>query len=114
MRCRVAVQRRTGTRGEASAAVIDTIRAGIPTIVSDAGSLRELPRDAVVHVPQEATGDELAARLRALLDDPAQRAALVTNGFALAERESFEHVAAAILNHVLHPNGRPVDRLTDR
>ena len=47
----VAVQLRTLSNGEASAAVADCLAAGLPTIASDLGWASELPGSAVAHLP---------------------------------------------------------------
>jgi glycosyltransferase involved in cell wall biosynthesis len=45
--CDLAVQLRTMSRGETSRALLDVLSAGIPTIVNEHGSMKELPNDVV-------------------------------------------------------------------
>jgi glycosyltransferase involved in cell wall biosynthesis len=93
----VAVQLRTLSNGEASAAVADCLAAGLPTVVSDLGWAGELPSEAVSKVGVECAADELAKRIEALLADPAARAELSAGAIAFARANSFEHVGQAYL-----------------
>jgi glycosyltransferase involved in cell wall biosynthesis len=63
-----AVQLRTRTRGETSAAVLDCMNYGLPTIVNANGSFGYLPKDAVVMLPDEFSDNELASALEKLHD----------------------------------------------
>ncbi len=72
--CDIAVQLRTLSRGETSAAVLDCLCAGIPTIVNRLGSLAELPEDSVLMLPAAPDRQSLASALRELvLDDQRRR-----------------------------------------
>jgi glycosyltransferase involved in cell wall biosynthesis len=93
----VAVQLRTLSNGEASAAVADCLAAGLPTVVSDIGWASELPADAVARVPADATPTLIADRLTDLLDDTEARQAVSDGALALAEKWSFPHVAQEYL-----------------
>jgi len=62
----MAVQLRTLSRGETSAAVLDCMNYGLPTIINAHGSAAELPRDAVWMLPDEFTDDELVTALETL------------------------------------------------
>ncbi|MGF6645851.1 glycosyltransferase [Paraburkholderia sp. GAS82] len=83
----VAVQWRTGSRGESSAAVADVLIAGLPLIVNCHGSAAELPKDVVVGLPDDADSSDLAATLAALILDPVRRTVLGAAGRAYAKRE---------------------------
>jgi glycosyltransferase involved in cell wall biosynthesis len=72
----VGVQLRCQSRGETSAAVLDCLNYGLPTIVNANGSMAELPPDAVYCLPDLFTQDQLKAALEDLHADPARRAAL--------------------------------------
>lgn len=72
----IAVQLRSNSRGETSAAVNDCMAAGLPTIVNGNGSLAELPDDAVIKLPDLFEAEELADALMALIKDQAHRNAL--------------------------------------
>nr|WP_252193105.1 glycosyltransferase [Rhizobium sp. CSW-27] len=65
----VAVQLRSNSRGETSAAVNDCMAAGLPTIVNGNGSLAELPDDVVIKLPDRFEAEELAGVLMALVRD---------------------------------------------
>jgi glycosyltransferase involved in cell wall biosynthesis len=72
----MAVQLRTLSRGETSAAVLDCMNYGLPTIVNAHGSAAELPKDAVWMLPDEFTDDELIEALETLWKDENLRAQL--------------------------------------
>jgi glycosyltransferase involved in cell wall biosynthesis len=89
----VAVQLRSFTNGEYSAAVAECFSFGVPTIVTDLGSMRELPEDTVVKVPPDCDPAALAAEILALIGDPARREALGKEARAHAAAHSFARVA---------------------
>jgi glycosyltransferase involved in cell wall biosynthesis len=78
----VAVQLRGQSGGETSAAVLDCLASGLPTVVNDHGWAAELPEDVVVMLPEEAAVPDLIAALEQLRDDAAGRAALGGRGAA--------------------------------
>lgn len=92
-----AVQLRSFTNGESSAAVMDALSAGVPTVVTALGAMTELPDDAVVHVRPGVTAEELAEVLCALLDDHERRAALRAGAHAYAAANGFEDAARRLL-----------------
>jgi glycosyltransferase involved in cell wall biosynthesis len=94
----VAVQLRTLSNGEASAAVADCLAAGLPTVVSDMGWASELPKDAVARVSPDVTPTSLANQLEELIDDQRARQTLSDGALAHARRCTFSHVAEASLN----------------
>jgi hypothetical protein len=55
----VAVQLRTMSHGETSAAVRDCMGYGLPVIVNAHGAMAELPSDAVFMLPDEFSNNEL-------------------------------------------------------
>ena len=65
----VAVQLRTLSRGETSAAVLDCMNYSIPTIVNANGSMADLPGDALWMLPDEFTHTELVDALKTLWKD---------------------------------------------
>jgi len=79
----VGVQLRTNARGESSAAVLDCLNHGVPTIVNANGSLGEFPPDAVWRLPDAFDPAELSAALEALWRDPARRHAFGQRALAL-------------------------------
>ncbi|MFO1305819.1 MAG: glycosyltransferase [Burkholderiales bacterium] len=73
-----AVQLRTSSRGETSAAALDCMAHGLATIVNANGSFGDLPRDAVVMLPDEFDTDALRDALEALHRDAGLRARLAS------------------------------------
>lgn len=69
----VAVQLRTLSRGETSAAVLDCMNYGLATIVNANGSMADLPDEAVWELPDEFTDEQLIEALERLRDDPERR-----------------------------------------
>lgn len=70
----VGVQLRTSSRGETSAAVLDCLNYGLPTIVNSNGAMAELSRDAVWMLDEEFADDDLIAALTKLRKDEDKRA----------------------------------------
>lgn len=70
------VQLRTLSRGETSAAVLDCMNHGLPTIVNANGSMADLPGDAVWMMPDEFTDTELKIALETLWKNEAKRQSL--------------------------------------
>lgn len=69
----VAVQFRTLSRGETSAAVLDCMNHALPTIVNANGSLADLPNDAVWMLGDEFEDVELIEALETLWQDESKR-----------------------------------------
>lgn len=76
----MAVQLRTASRGETSAAVLDCIGAGVPTIVNANGAMAELPGDAVTMLPDDFCNEELTAAIEELYTDAPRRRKLSERG----------------------------------
>jgi glycosyltransferase involved in cell wall biosynthesis len=96
----IAVQLRSATNGESSAAIGDCLAAGVPTVVTEIGANRALPDDAVVKVPADVDVATLTSVLRDLLADEPRRAALSKAASAYARGRSFEAAADALLDEV--------------
>lgn len=71
--CDMAVQLRGNTRGETSAAVLDCLLHGVPTIVNAHGATADLSADLVCKLPDAFTPDELRLALDRLGGDAAWR-----------------------------------------
>lgn len=69
----MAVQLRSISRGETSAAVFDCLNAGLPVIVNAHGSMAELLADAVCMLADEFSDAELITALETLRRDPGKR-----------------------------------------
>lgn len=76
----LAVQLRTLSRGETSAAVLDCMNHGLPLIVNANGSMAELDSDALWLLADEFSDSELIDALQALWRDPERRHNLGTKG----------------------------------
>jgi FkbM family methyltransferase len=83
----VAVQLRTNSRGETSAAVLDCLNYGLATIANSHGAMADLPGDVLVRIADCFTDQELAAALDGLYRDPSRRAELGEAGKALLHRD---------------------------
>lgn len=98
----VCVNLRYPTAGETSASLLRIMGSGRPVMVSDAGSFRELPDDAVVKVPVDALEEEMVlVLLRALSDDPALREAIGKNAREFVRREHSLAAMAAGYHRVI-------------
>ena len=69
----VAVQLRTLSRGETSAAVLDCMNYGIPTIVNANGSMAEIPSNVIWRLPDDFADAELIQALETLYQDLERR-----------------------------------------
>jgi glycosyltransferase involved in cell wall biosynthesis len=98
---RCAIQLRFPTNGEFSTAVMRCLAAGVPTIVTDHGPLRELPDDAVVKVPAQVRPTDLAQTIRRLLTDDERCERSREGALRHAQRVSFEAVADQFWTEVL-------------
>lgn len=105
----IAVQLRTSSRGETSAAITDCLSVGLPLIVNAHGSAAELPKDIVVKLPDHFETDELRDAIVALRDDPARRQALGQAGRLHArERLGAESIAERyrdVIERTYRPDG---------
>ena len=70
------VQLRTLSRGETSAAVLDCMNYGLPTIVNANGSMADLPPDAVWLLPDDFKDSELTTALETLWKDEDKQQAI--------------------------------------
>lgn len=63
------IQLRSLSRGETSAAVLDCMSYGLPTIVNANGSMAELPDDSVIKISDQFSDSEIDAALLSLVQD---------------------------------------------
>jgi len=87
----IAVQLRTKSRGETSAAIMDCLNQGTATIVNANGSFAELPADAVLMLPDEFSQDQITAAIEHLKDNHKLRAEI---GKKAKKHISAEHAPA--------------------
>ena len=97
----LAVQLRTNSRGETSAAVLDCMNYGLPLIVNANGSMAELDTESVYMLPDEFDDDELTHALEVLWRDPGHRHSIGKRASAIihdrhAPEKCAGHYAAAI------------------
>jgi glycosyltransferase involved in cell wall biosynthesis len=103
-RATCAVQLRAFTNGESSAAVMDALSAGLPTVVTALGAMAELPDDVVVGVRPGASAEEVAGVLADLLEDAERRERLTERAHAHAAANTYEAAALRLLDAIdLHP-----------
>jgi glycosyltransferase involved in cell wall biosynthesis len=101
--CDCAVQLRSSTRGETSAAVHDCLLYGVPTIVNAHGATAAIDQRLLVKLADRFTGDELAGALARVRDDAALRGQL--SRAALAHMEAGHapaHVARLYADAIEH------------
>ena len=89
----IGVQLRSVSNGESAGSVADCLAAGVPTVATALGGVRELPDDLLVKVERDVSAEALADTLESLLEDPARMAALRAAGLAYAREHSFARVA---------------------
>lgn len=75
----IAVQLRTQSRGETSAAVLDCMNFGVPVIINAHGSMSEIDSNAVYMLPDEFEIDELIQALDKLKSDLTYSSSLSRN-----------------------------------
>ncbi|MCI0755946.1 glycosyltransferase family 4 protein [Teichococcus vastitatis] len=119
--CDVLVNLRFPSVGESSGSLARAFSAGRCCLVTDTASYRELPREAVVHLPLMTPVPSLVAALSALHKDPALLRAIGDNARRYAEttlslevvgrqyRDAIEEAARRPLSRPgLHPPPRPL------
>ena len=89
-----AVQLRTHSRGESSAAVLDCMNHGLPVIANGHGANAELPADALCLVPDRFTEAELIQALDSLYRNPDLREKLGQTAQAFIARHHSPEVCA--------------------
>jgi glycosyltransferase involved in cell wall biosynthesis len=99
--CDVAVQLRSQSRGETSAAVLDCLLYGVPTIVNAHGTAADLPGAILVKVTDAFTPQELGAALVRLHAEPALRDGLSQRALAhMRAHHQPEHAAALLADAI--------------
>jgi len=97
----IAVQLRSVTNGESSAAVSETLAVGLPTVVSKIGSMTELPPDVVVSYDHTTGVVGLADLLGSLLADRQRLTRLSESALQYAARNSFAAAARILSTRLL-------------
>lgn len=83
----LAVQLRSNSRGESSAAVLDCQNYGLPVIVNAHGSLADLPKDTVLQISDTFSDLELAEAIDSLISDPGLRSRIGSTARKLVVEE---------------------------
>ncbi|MEO0438529.1 MAG: glycosyltransferase [Pseudomonadota bacterium] len=97
----LAVQLRTLSRGETSAAVLDCLNYGLPTIVNANGSMNELSDDAVLKLPNDFSIRELASAIASACKSSSLRKGLAKAGRrCIQERHAPDRCAELHFNAV--------------
>ena len=104
--------RRPPTRGETSAALLDLLRHGIPTVINDAGAFDDFPATAVAKFTWDDRDgvERLAEILRDLADRPEERLALGTSAFEHVRTHHAWPIVASRYAEVFEGTG-PASRL---
>jgi glycosyltransferase involved in cell wall biosynthesis len=101
-RALLAVQLRSYTNGESSAAVADCFGAGVPVVTSSTG-LPDEEDGICLGVPVGVDLDTLVAEVGGLLEDPARRASMAARASSFAADRDFRAVAHALVARVTAP-----------
>jgi glycosyltransferase involved in cell wall biosynthesis len=96
-RVAVSLQLADEAAGDAPAALVDCIAAGVPTVASAIGFAAELPDDVLVKLDPAADADEVAETVLRLLHDRAERERLQAAALAYATEHSFAATAEQLL-----------------
>ncbi|MCC6073460.1 glycosyltransferase [Massilia sp. GCM10020059] len=101
--CDIAVQLRGATRGETSAAVLDCLLYGAPTIVNAHGSTASISDALLLKIPDEFARDELAGALALLHQDATLRKTYSTRALAhMREHHAPAKVGAQFADAIEH------------
>jgi glycosyltransferase involved in cell wall biosynthesis len=94
-----AVQVRSTTHGESSAAINDCLAAGVP-VITNSPSCADLPRGTVELLDSEVSARGLADHIEALLTEDSRRMALSQAALAYARTATFAQVAGQLVDFV--------------
>jgi glycosyltransferase involved in cell wall biosynthesis len=95
-----AVQLRSTSNGETSAAIADCLRHGIPTVVTDIGPAREYPPGVVRPIPGGAGPSQVAQAISELLADRAAANSQASAGIEFVRSSSFSQAARSLLDAI--------------
>ena len=99
-RADVAVQLRSSSNGETSAAVADCFRHGIPTVVTNIGPAREYPHHVVYPLPVDAIPEQLADAVTELLSNQDLAGSYSQSALEFTRRSSFEEAARRLIEAI--------------
>ncbi len=98
----IAIQLRKNSRGETSAAVLDCLESGIPTIVNAHGSLKELEKEAVVMLPEFFSIDLLSEEMNHLFSNKSLQNRIRENSQMLIKRDHNPFMIAKQYAQIIH------------
>lgn len=97
----IGVQLRTGSRGETSAAALDCLNSGLPTITNAHGALAEVPEHCVMRLPDAFSDADLTSVLNQIARDGARREALGAAARAYIRAHHAPEVCASAIADVI-------------
>lgn len=97
----VAFDLREGSCGETSGSLLELLRAGIPTIVSDTGAFTEIPSGAVLRVPSDLLPDSAGEALSWLLEHPDVPGALASQAVLYTKSQGDIEVFGELVSSLL-------------
>jgi glycosyltransferase involved in cell wall biosynthesis len=97
----LAIQLRTLSRGETSAAVLDCMNYGLPIIINANGSMADIPADCAVRLDDEFSHSDLIAAIDRLVFQPEARKALGQRGRSLIETDHDPAQCAALYHQAI-------------
>lgn len=106
-----AIQLRTNSRGETSAAVLDCLSRGIPVVVNSHGTLNDYSADDVLKLPDPPSINDLCQAMKTLIADDLSRMALARRGQEYITRMHNPEVVAAAYASVIHRAANMDERL---
>jgi len=95
-RCSVALHLSVTQASRIPSVIGDCLAAGVATVASDIGPLRDLPA-GLVKVPIGADDEAVAAAVEGLLDDPQRRGQVGSEGRSFAAAHGIDRVADALI-----------------
>ena len=109
-----AVQLRTNSRGETSAAVLDCLNYGLPTVVNSNGSMNDLPDNCVLKIPSDFTLNDLKKSLDLISDDSEKRKELSKNSTKYIGTEHSPSYCAQLYYHEIEKYYSPSRQIYDQ
>ena len=97
----IAVQLRTSSRGETSAAALDCLTYGLPLIVNSNGTMAELPNQATLKLPDLFSIQDLALSIEKLMNDASLRRQMSESGVEFIQANHSPTVCAAAYHAII-------------
>lgn len=107
----VAIQLRTNSRGETSAAVLDCMSRGVPVIINSHGTLNDYSADDVFKLPDPPSTNDLCHAMKKMITDHLSRTVTAERGQEYITRMHDPEVVAAAYAEVIHRAANTDERL---